>query len=385
MPVRNRYAELEISMFFENVKDVEIQLTKDVIRDIQRLRASGVSYTNIAKTYLDRAEKGDGFEKSFLNDAAHELWKSVKAIAQNDVFESSDYKSYYRWEYNPGASHCEVCTELNGQIKTFEEWKSEGLPGHRNAGCYYNCCCDLVEVERPKDRSMQAKNEQVRFSKQDNSYEESNKSFQENNNSITNKSLPFDEKNIKLLRNEIKDVTFINPAKLSNDSGQELRKILENELKEFNGNIFNELKVMTIERFKGNEANALAYFDERTKSVGINARFYGTNVTKEDAEAIKKFPNNAFKVIVYHELTHYYIKKFNLFEDKEIGRFYKENEKYILGRFKFLSKYEDEDRPLEFFATATSHLRAGLLEEKNEDKTNNKLYDFIKDKLSSLK
>jgi hypothetical protein len=355
MPVRNRYAELEISMFFENVKDAEIQLTKDVIRDIQRLRASGVSYTNIAKTYLDRAEKGDGFEKSFLNDAAHELWKSVKAIAQNDVFESSDYKSYYRWEYNPGASHCEVCTELNGQVKTFEEWKSEGLPGHRNAGCYYNCCCDLVEVERPQSRK--GGDRRVLNNVSDKPITESTEK-----NNTQNISLQSNENIIKLITKEFSEkIKFSKIEDLSDEDLQATHVTLK-YIKNMSGeDIFKGLTIAVQEvknvSWKGKEYPRFGVYDTDKKTVILNSKYFASNANANDKAMVEE---DTFADTIMHELGHHIFEINNLLETMR-DLYYKET--------KFFDKYNsdyarslDKDKMLkEIYATAFSkHHRAKL-------------------------
>ena len=74
---------------------------------------------------------------------------------------------------------------------------------------------------------------------------------------------------------------------------------------------------------------------------------------------------------------------------KIIGTFFEKNEKYILYRFPFLKKYKEEDRVKEFIVEAMAHVSTGLLKEKDnknpKNKSNNELYNFVKEIFKLLK
>jgi hypothetical protein len=400
MPIRtekgkDRYAEIQLAMWFENVRNAEIQLTKDTLQEIQRLKSSGMSPDNIAKSFMDRAKAGNGFEKSFLNDAAHELWKDMKAITQHEVYSSMDDGDYYKWEYNPSAKHCEVCMELNGKVKTFEEWEAEGLPGHRNEGCYANCCCDLVKVDNYSKTKAKAKTKAPSENKKEEKSEGSNNTVEDKTDYA------------KLLQDKFTssfgtiNISIENIGSLKKEYQKELYNLVNNIEKIYGKDILSSLDVIKATDFKKEFGEGwdttLGVFrtigkGEHEKNIlAFNTKYFGEKVTSAALKTISH-EINKFTTTAYHELGHYYYKKFEndtKFADmkKIVATFYKNNEKYILEEFGFIVQggYKEDARPEEFCVDALARLRDGILtklygKDKKSDKvkeTNAKVLRFI--------
>lgn len=108
----------------------------------------GVDAEQIRKVLLKDIEDGVGeFGK---------LKGSMGSIVDKGIFQVSNLASddpikelsdQFEWMEEPGAEHCDTCTERSGQIKTYDEWKALGLPGAGTTKCGIYCKCTLMPVK----------------------------------------------------------------------------------------------------------------------------------------------------------------------------------------------------------------------------------------------
>jgi hypothetical protein len=141
------YLNTKFQMFFEEIDFGRLEFLDSVDIIIKQMQELGISDDEIVKNLYNEMVNNNGLVK-LQNKEANSLWDFFKSTSQYTVWSSLDDNTLYRWTMTPGVEHCNVCSELNGQVKTLEKWEQEGLPGNRNAGCYANCLCDLIEVEK---------------------------------------------------------------------------------------------------------------------------------------------------------------------------------------------------------------------------------------------
>jgi hypothetical protein len=246
-----------------------------------------------------------------------------------------------------------VCAKLNGQIKTLTEWKAEGLPGHRNEGCYYNCCCDLVRIKTARTRDIREKNEYGIPKNYEHDYAgRVNKEFEhiktgkydkdENGNDVKDKwgnSMKgvtiegIDTLNDKLgYTNEVmKDIgvnyqeqAYIALKYIQATVGKKALK----ELKEVN--------VVPLEQACG-EFN---FNKQKEPIINMSEQYFAKAETGKNGlqrgDWFDKIKPNEFSNTFVHELTHYLIFRCGLKYDKKMIDFYKENRTYMLDRFSSL-------------------------------------------------
>lgn len=139
----NAYADLQIQLFFDQLINSEIQLSRDLLTEIKTFKASGISDDEIVKTLKDRFFGQTNSITALMNKQGAEIWAVMKRITQNTYF-STFQKGMYRWQTNPTAQHCSECMARDGRIDTFDNWVIRGLPGTGNTTCRQNCMCDLV-------------------------------------------------------------------------------------------------------------------------------------------------------------------------------------------------------------------------------------------------
>ena len=386
--------------FLDNINFGRMDFLDDASERMARLKSSGLSDNAIVETlYKEMLSKDGGTLAKLENSEANDLWDFMKGASQDTVFSDLDDDKMYKWVMNPGAKHCEGCSERNGQIKTLDEWYDIGIPGSGDTDCYYNCMCDLVLVEgysksnksntRIKGRDMKdlkAHKEAMENWKKAMDIAKDNPVENTTNESAEgNKPESTDEASIKASNKKFDNVTF-DIDKLKNIRKDSWGKV-DTALDKLVSNIGKDelVKRITADLLTGKNANALAVYKNGT--ITINTNFFGINASKKNIE-ISNIATNSLTVTIYHEQMHYsYSKHFK--DDKTIKEFFDKNKEYILKHFPFLNDYKENEIVEEFFVEAMAHLIDGILiKEDNKDpnnKSNNDLYDFTKRKLNLLK
>jgi hypothetical protein len=133
-------------LLFEEVDFGRMEFLDSFYTRMKQLTEQGLSTEAIVQTLFNEMIKNKKMA-SLENKEASYLWDFMKSTSQYTVWSSLDENKLYKWVWTPGADHCDGCRERNGQIKTFDEWEAEGLPGSGNTQCYDNCLCDLEEVK----------------------------------------------------------------------------------------------------------------------------------------------------------------------------------------------------------------------------------------------
>jgi len=309
---------------------------------------------------------GEGWEKSFLNAAAQEIWEGMKYVAQQSVYSSLPLSNLYQWQYNPGANHCDGCVERNGQIKTFEEWEDEGLPGSGCTNCYYNCLCDLVPVEKGNVDD-----------KKSNEIDDDDISAQIDLNSDGKKDsakireLPVETEYIKLIREVLRDTKFFDTGYLP----PEMQKALYEKYNKLNndlGSSFNyEFGRVHVKRLNPGHTNDFAnYLYDKKLQIGIvelNIEKYGLEkeVTPED---IKKFESS-----IIHEAGHHMYEIHGL--EARVNDFYDKNHVEIYQNAS-VKEWKTMKNCKEFFASSFDRYHNSTMVVKNS--IDEKVYFFIR-------
>jgi hypothetical protein len=406
MPNRNIYTEVQLSNLFENLRQGEIRLAEDTLREIDKLKATGKSAVDVAHIMVNKAEK-DGFGKEFLNDAAHDVWQTIKEVSQNNLYNSLPMANLYQWQYNPGAKHCEVCAKLNGQIKTLEEWKAEGLPGHRNEGCYYNCCCDLVRIKTARTRDIREKNEYGIPKNYEHDYAgRIDKEFEhiktgkydkdENGNDVKDK-----------WGNSMKGVTIEGIDTLNDKLGYN-SEVMKGVKRNYQEQAYVALKY--VQATVGKEAlknlKEINVVDIKGGGYGAFGKIKGKGVLYIGQEYFAKkekgkdgFLRGAdsyfvrekeFSDTIVHELSHYLVWNYGMKESKKIYEFYNRNVAYLSKRFGTLKEYAKAVKPEETLVRAIAQHYTGELykNDKNANeysKEHEATIKFVKEMLKIFK
>jgi len=388
--MQDKRIETRIAMSFEKIRDAQINIVKDKLQGITKSKIAGMSDKAILESF------GDGWEQTFLNEAAQEIWEGVKWTAQQSIYSSLPMSNLYAWQYNPGAKHCEKCAELHGQIKSLEEWTAEGLPGHRQEGCYANCCCDLVRVEKTKVESIRKE-------------------------SKTGEPLQMNISYAKFLERDFKGVEDEkgNTSKedLTKEHTEELYIILKHIKKEMGGgDVFGKLERIVATNFNTrlgkDSASSLGIFcysrtpikdkEDLQQGLYLNSAYFGPPVTVKQGNRsfviqapVQQGYSNSFENTARHEIDHYLLWKHGLKEDPETMDFFLQNRTSILRVFPFIRNKKsyptNEHKQEEFLVEACSWLQAGKLEEHlkemnpNKQKQNEEIYNFVKRKFEELK
>jgi len=143
------YVNTKFHIFFEKIDFQRLGCLDNLSEAVKELKAEGLQSKTVVKQMYDIF--CDGIDKLY-KDGVLETWNFMKAVSQNTMFSQleegsqSEEESKYMWGLESSAEHCDDCLAREGQVKTFEEWKDEGLPGSGVTQCGNNCLCSLIEV-----------------------------------------------------------------------------------------------------------------------------------------------------------------------------------------------------------------------------------------------
>jgi hypothetical protein len=387
----NKYLEQRIntrfSTFLDSINFGRMEFLDGVAERMARLKSSGLSEDAIVKTLYKEMLSTDGgtlakLEKSEAND----LWDFMKGASQDTVFAELDEEAQYRWVVNPGAQHCKGCIDRNGQIKTLEEWYAIGVPGSGDTDCYYNCMCDLVEVkEKPfstrikgrdikgLDADIEARNnwkKAVADAKNSN-ISQADFNYDNKESSAKLRELPLESKDIKLLKEKFKDISFVEtgylPDKLQKGFCDEFND-LDDKL---GANFTHQLGKVSVQELSPRQklySFATYEYDEQNQKgiIKINKNKYGLDVD------VKPEYLNKFKSTIRHESGHHLYQIHNL--GKRVEEFYYKNNIYIHQNSN-REYWKRIKNPKEFFAESFDRFCNGTLTEASKD---SKVYYFIK-------
>ena len=117
--------ELEVmSIYLQSVSDSTSVSLEGFIRS--RL-AQGVSIDNIKQALLNDLNTGGPFFGNFLRSIKATAYGSMTRLRNVPVFAENGIDVKYRW-VSVLVNTCPDCMERHGEIKTWDDWESEGLP-----------------------------------------------------------------------------------------------------------------------------------------------------------------------------------------------------------------------------------------------------------------
>jgi hypothetical protein len=137
------YTNTRFSMFFEEIDFNRLNFLDSLSKTIKELKKEGIKVESIAEKIYNTFE--EGLERLY-NQETNQVWDFMKSVSQQTIFSEMTNETKYKWTLEEGANHCKGCMDRNGQIKTFQEWEADGLPGTGLTECNENCLCDLIEV-----------------------------------------------------------------------------------------------------------------------------------------------------------------------------------------------------------------------------------------------
>jgi len=142
------YTNTKFFMFFEKIDFMRLGCLDNLSEAIKELKAEGLQSKTVVKQLYDIF--CDGIDKLY-KDGVIETWEFMKVVSQNTMFSqleegSQEKESKFEWTLEASAEHCDDCLARAGVVKTFEEWKADGLPGSGVTDCGKNCLCSLTEV-----------------------------------------------------------------------------------------------------------------------------------------------------------------------------------------------------------------------------------------------
>ena len=141
------YTNTRLELFFENIDFGRLDFLDSISKTIKELKKEGITTQDIAQRLYNNLETS---LDSLFNQEANKIWDLEKSISQYAVFAGLEDESNYKWVLEDSAKHCNGCLKRSGQIKTFQEWESEGLPGSGVTECDSNCLCGLVEIVKKR-------------------------------------------------------------------------------------------------------------------------------------------------------------------------------------------------------------------------------------------
>jgi len=138
------YTKVRFTMFFDEIDFIRLDFLDVFCKKIKELQAENIFAEEISKKIYEDFEKGI---EALKNKEVEELWDLNKSVSQKTVFGQCDIDKKYKWVLeNNVKNHCEDCLAREGQVNTFRDWETIGLPGAGTTECDYHCMCELVEV-----------------------------------------------------------------------------------------------------------------------------------------------------------------------------------------------------------------------------------------------
>jgi hypothetical protein len=126
--------------------ELQIYLIRIRQRSSEMLGA-GIAPEEIRNTLIDDIKNKSGEFGQLTGALGTAVDKSINQTAIGASDEPiKGISDKFKWTWEPGAEHCDTCSERNGQVKTYDEWVSLGLPGAGTTVCTIYCKCALLPV-----------------------------------------------------------------------------------------------------------------------------------------------------------------------------------------------------------------------------------------------
>ncbi len=125
-----------------------------IVGNIAALRAAGVAQEQLELRLRDDLKAGNGWVTP-LTGSVQDQFKGLQqrhfVNSQEEFLRDATDDENPRLMWNAVLSNsCKGCINRHGEIKTLDEWKSLGLPGHGATVCRHNCKCTLLPLRNAR-------------------------------------------------------------------------------------------------------------------------------------------------------------------------------------------------------------------------------------------
>ncbi|QDP48449.1 MAG: hypothetical protein Unbinned6747contig1000_7 [Prokaryotic dsDNA virus sp.] len=117
----------------------------DLQQTITTLRATGASNETIKNTLLQDLDDGGIIFGTYRNNIKNATGNAVQLMSEAAIREQYGDKGIrtFKW-ITAGGNVCADCEPRHGDIATWEEWNTIGMPRSGFSVCKHNCQCQLV-------------------------------------------------------------------------------------------------------------------------------------------------------------------------------------------------------------------------------------------------
>ena len=118
--------------------------SQELRAEIRKLRAAGISDREIGRILASDLEHGGRIFGGFRNNVKRGVVSGImqgSRFGQDEVYGNS---VSFRWVSVGSSKICVDCQDRIGQIATWEQWESLGLPATGFSVCKEFCYCQLV-------------------------------------------------------------------------------------------------------------------------------------------------------------------------------------------------------------------------------------------------
>lgn len=137
------------SIWVDDVSTAYDVLENDIMKQIKAMKAMKMGEQEIYDKLFASLNDGMDMFQTFKGTIGRSNDTLVNMISQVESNETiKEVSDLWIWELDPTAEkHCETCLTYGGQIKTFDEWESLGLPGYGATDCGKYCRCTLLPTK----------------------------------------------------------------------------------------------------------------------------------------------------------------------------------------------------------------------------------------------
>ena len=116
----------------------------NIQKQISTMTSSGMSRGAIASSLNNDMKTGGRIFGALRNNVKSGIFEGVQETAKLGQYDNYDLdKGNFAWVTVGGHKICIDCEGRTGQVFTYEEWESEGLPGTGWSVCKAYCYCAL--------------------------------------------------------------------------------------------------------------------------------------------------------------------------------------------------------------------------------------------------
>jgi len=120
------------------------------LRPIEKHVADSMSYVSRMTNYPKGSPQFKGAVADLVNTETKQglMGMNRRSVDMLNTVQKSggDIKTLMVWILDPSSKHCQYCPEWAGEVRTLEEWESDGLPGAEVCAGGDKCNCHLDSI-----------------------------------------------------------------------------------------------------------------------------------------------------------------------------------------------------------------------------------------------